>query len=263
MVEGFLSRGWAKLPYDASVADWAALAWQAGQKAMHTPEQAQWWDCEDTWFIGVDALPNDETGAIDGGPALTGAPVEAIRALYGDVLPLHKGQLSVTYPGYPRPRTGESEAGFRYRQNRDAAHLDGLQKGEDGGRYITEPHAWILGLPLTDNTPEQAPLVIWEGSHRILRKALLAALSDHPEALWHEVDLRATYQAARKEVFETCPRVPVLAQPGEAILMHRLCLHGVSAWDANNESAENAPLRAIAYFRPILPDGASAWLKAE
>ncbi|MDA5555527.1 hypothetical protein [Shimia sp. MMG029] len=260
MVNVSLERGWAKLPYDAAVHDWAKTAWQAGQLAMRKPEHAQWWDCEDTWFIGVDALPNDAAGAIDGGAPLSGAPVEAIRALYGTVLPLHAGQLSVTRPGYPRPRLGETEVGFRYRQNRDAAHLDGLQKGEDGGRYIAEPHAWILGLPLTQNTAEQAPLVIWEGSHNILQSALIEALSDVPEAAWAQTDIRVAYQAARKQVFETCKRVTVCANPGEAILMHRLCLHGVAAWSGESQKQLEDECRAIAYFRPILPEGAAPWL---
>ena len=43
-----------------------------------------------------------------------------------------------------------------------------------------------------------------------------------------------------------CRRVPVTARPGEAYLVHRLCLHGVAPWaeDAGEE------VRAIAYFRP-------------
>ncbi|MBO9405868.1 hypothetical protein J7399_00390 [Shimia sp. R9_1] len=260
MVTDFAARSWAKLPYDAAVRDWAASAWQAGQIAKDAPEHALWWDCENTWFIGVDALPNDAAGAIGAGPALTGAPVESILALYGEVLPLHPGQLSITYPGYPRPRMGESEAGFRYRIKRDAAHLDGLQKGEDGGRYIAEPHAWILGLPLTENVDTEAPLVIWEGSHEIMRTALLDALAAHPQDRWHAVDLQAPYQAARKQVFETCARVKVIAQPGEAILMHRLSVHGVSAWESEPEDLPSRECRAIAYFRPILPGGAVAWL---
>jgi hypothetical protein len=262
MVKGFFERGWAKLPLDAAVLAWSQNAWQGGQQTMRAPEHALWWDCEDTWFIGVDALPNDATGAIAGGAPLSGAPIEALTTLYGEVLPLHAGQLSVTYPGYPRPRTGESEAGFRYRQKRDAAHLDGLQKGEDGGRYIAEPHAWILGVPLTQNTMDQAPLVIWEGSHEIMRSALKAALSDIPEADRAEVDVRIAYQEARKQVFETCPRVPVLAQPGEAILMHRLCLHGVSGWGDEASLHVKEECRAIAYFRPLVNGGIGQWLHA-
>ena len=32
----------------------------------------------------------------------------------------HKAQLSVIFPGYPKPRAGDSEASFEYRLKRDA-----------------------------------------------------------------------------------------------------------------------------------------------
>jgi hypothetical protein len=41
-------------------------------------------------------------------------------------LPLHRAQVSVTYPGYPAPDPEESDAAHRFRRDRDAAHLDGL-----------------------------------------------------------------------------------------------------------------------------------------
>ena len=58
--------------------------------------------------------------------ALGGTAYEFATHLFGS-LALHPAQLSVIYPGYPKPRVGESEAAGRYRVKRDAAHLDGLK----------------------------------------------------------------------------------------------------------------------------------------
>ena len=66
------------------------------------------------------------------------------------------------------------------------------------------------------------------------------------------------YQAARREVFETCARVELPLKVGEVVLLHRLCLHGIAPW---TEGAEAAPEgRMIAYFRPEMPGGVGAWL---
>ncbi|MFC0160383.1 hypothetical protein ACFFKB_20800, partial [Mameliella alba] len=172
---------------------------------------------------------------------------------------LHPAQLSITFPGYPRPRAGESEAGFRYRLNRDAAHVDGvLAEGAARRRHIREPHAWILGLPLTEADPGASPLVAWEGSHHVMRDALRAALAGKPPETWADVDVTEAYQAARRTCFETCRRVALPAAPGEALLLHRLTLHGIAPWA---EGAQAPPEgRMVAYFRPQVMGGAEAWL---
>ncbi len=65
-------------------------------------------------------------------------------------------------PGRGRART---KPAFRFRLNRDAAHLDGLLPiGPDKRRMVKEPHAWILGLPLNACGAGASPLVVWEGS---------------------------------------------------------------------------------------------------
>lgn len=74
------------------------------------------------------------------------------------------------------------------------------------------------------------------------------------------MDVTEIYASARREVFETCPRVALPAAPGEAILLHRLTLHGVAPWAAG---ATADPMgRAIAYFRPEMPGGIAAWLES-
>lgn len=238
--------GWRKLGPDPAIAAWAAAARTAARGVLAT--SAETWRCGGTWFVGVDALPNGPDGAILGTPfpwaALPLAP-----------LPLHPAQLSVIRPGYPQPSPDESPAAFAYRQTRDAAHLDGLLPfGPDKRRRIVEPHAWILGLPLTD-TPA-APLTLWEGSHIILRAALLAALSPHPPETWGEIDITDAYHAARRKVFATCRRIELPARPGEATLLHRHTLHGVAAWKPDDQAPPEG--RMIAYLRPQLPT-VTAW----
>ena len=239
--------GWQSFPHDPALLTWVAAALPRARAAVADPlQRATGLVCEGTWFVGVDALDNDAEGTVDGVP-LAGVARQAADTLF-DELPLHRAQVSVTWPGYPRPRAGESDAAFRYRQHRDAAHLDGvLAEGPERRRFMREPHAWILGLPLTDTGPYAAPLVVWEGSHHLMRAAFARAFDGTDPEGWGEVDVTDAYQAARREVFATCRRVAVHARPGEAYVIHRLALHGVAPW-----AAAQGPPRIIAYFRPEL-----------
>ncbi|MEO3414978.1 hypothetical protein AAFO92_10005 [Roseovarius sp. CAU 1744] len=261
MVAALFDRGWALFPADQAVRAWAEVAGPlAIERANDPEEQRQWLQCEGTWFVGVDTLPNTPDGAVPGGGPLAGAAYDAAREHYG-TLPLHRGQVSVIYPGYPRPRAGEGAGAFRYRRDRDAAHVDGLLAvGADRRRMLKERHAYILGLPLTDCSADASPLVVWEGSHRVMRTAFEAALGHLPETDWAEVDLTDIYQEARREVFARCPRVTVPARPGEAYLVHRHALHGVAPWADGATAPEDG--RIIAYFRPELPAGSEDWLRA-
>ena len=174
--------------------------------------------------------------------------------------PLHRAQLSAIHPSYPRPSPDETPAAFAFRRDRDAAHLDGLLPvGQARQRMIQEPHGWILGLPLTVCDPDASPLVAWECSQYILRGALRAALAPHPPESWYEIDLSKPYAEARREVFARCRRVEIPVQPGEAILLHRLVLHGVAPWAMGAKAPPEG--RIIAYFRPLLPS-AETWLTA-
>lgn len=261
MVDGLAARGWARLGPDPALAGWAAAALPAARAAVADPAlRAAWLDCEGTWFVGVDALPTDAEGRLPGGPPLPRAARAPLEAVLGPLPPLHRAQLSVVWPGYPRPRRGESSAAFGYRARRDAAHVDGLlPEGPERRRHLREPHAFILGLPLTEAGRGASPLVVWQGSHEIMRAAFAAALRGRAPERWGEADLTDTYQAARRRVFETCRRVEVTARPGEAIVVHRLALHGVAPWA---EGAEAPPEgRMIAYFRPQFADPAR-WLEA-
>lgn len=259
MIDGFEKCGWTQFAFDPGTKDWAGHARKIGQLALVDPSFSQWHVCQGTWFVGVDALDNDAMGRVGQSAPLGGPAVAFITAHLGGVPALHKGQVSVVWPGYPKPRDGETLAAFRYRANRDGAHLDGVKPiGQARRRMIDEPHAFILGLPLTDNAPDAAPLVVWEGSHLIMGRVLRRALDGIDPANWHQIDLTEAYGQARREVFENCRRVVVQGAPGEAFLLHRLALHGVAPW---NSTVKAGPLgRMIAYFRPPMPGGAVAWL---
>ena len=144
MVTGFADRGWAHFGAEPAVADWAAAA-LATLKGRALEDLR----LGGTWDVGLEGLANDKTGAVGGVP-LQGAAIALARRLYGD-LPLHRAQVSTVLPGYPRPSEDESSAAFAYRRDRDSAHVDGLLPiGPDRRRQLREPHAYILGLPLTD-----------------------------------------------------------------------------------------------------------------
>jgi hypothetical protein len=241
--------GWSVIGPDPAIAQWAAAAHSAAVAAIDA--DAGGWRCGGTWHAGVDVLPNGADGAMNG-------VAFPWRALGLAAAPLHAGQVSVIRPGYPQPWEGETAAAFGFRLSRDAAHVDGiLPIGPMRQRMIREPHGWILGIPLNISTPDASPLVVWEGSHHIMRAALLAACAGVPECDWHQVDLTLTYQAARGRVFAECLRRDIPVLPGQATLIHRLCLHGMAPWAAGAIAPPEG--RIIAYFRPMLPSVA-AWL---
>jgi hypothetical protein len=254
----WLARGVETFPAEPATRDWVAAARGPALAAAADPDlRARWLRHGDTWFAGVDALDNDAGGRVGQGPALAGAARRAAEAVTGR-LPLHPAQVSVTHPGYPRRDAGEGEGAHRYRLRRDAAHLDGLlPEGPERRRHLREPHAYILGVALTEADAGAAPLVIYEGSHEIMRAAFRAAFADADPEAWGDIDVTGIYQAARRRCFDDCPRREIALGPGEAVLVHRLALHGIAPWA---EGARAAPEgRAIAYFRPCLPRVAD-WL---
>lgn len=227
MVAGLHTRGWARFPAEPSTLAWAAAARRAAREALEDPSYAHLWRHGRTWFVGVDALPNDEQGRLAGGPPLSGVAVAASGRRGG----WSRAQVSVVRPGYPKRDADESAAAHRYRLLRDAAHVDGLKAdGPQKRRFLQEPHAFVLGIGLTEAAPAASPLVVWEGSHEVMRAAFCAAFNGVPSDRWGEVDVTAAYHAARREVFAACRRVELPSAPGEAVLLHRLLLHGVASW---------------------------------
>ncbi|MEM7190972.1 MAG: hypothetical protein AAF439_15280 [Pseudomonadota bacterium] len=258
--DDFFARGWVAFPHDPKIAAWVEAARPVANATFDDPQQRRdWLRCGGTWFAGVNALPNDPDGGLvaSGVPPLSGAVIDFIRdelGLSGFVW--DKAQVSICFPGYPQPSEEETEAAFRYRLNRDAAHVDGLLRAKPSRqRSLGEQHGFILGLPLDAAPRGAAPLVVYEGSHEIMRTAFRERFNGIDPADWSVEDVTDAYVAARKDCFEHCRRVEVTAQPGEAYLVHRLALHGVAPW-----TADTAKQRAIAYFRPDpFPGTSPAW----
>ncbi|MEJ6398584.1 hypothetical protein [Yoonia sp. 208BN28-4] len=220
------------------VVAWARAAHAVALEVVKTPGDMR---CGGTWRVGVDEVPNAPDGAISGVP-LTG-PWEGLVPLPRQ---WHYAQLSVVYPGYPKQDKGESDAAHRFRLRRDAAHVDGLlPEGPDKRRHLREPHRFILGLPL--NTATASPLVVWEGSHQIMRQTFAAAYDGIEPADWGDVDVTDIYQAARRSVFDKCVRTQIHVAPGQAVVLHRHLVHGVAPWGDGSAPPEG---RIIAYFRP-------------
>ena len=249
----FATKGWRRFSYDPAIAAWAQEALRQAKEVVQHPEmRKKWLQCHGTWFVGVDALASDEHGTLGGVP-LAGNVIKWLSDM--ECLPFHPAQLSVLYPGYPKPRMSETAAGFRYRKNRDAAHVDGLLAvGPDRRRLLKEPHAFILGLPLNSCSPAASPMVVWEGSHLIMAEVFQKAFADINAASWAKVDVTELYQAARRHVFKRCTRVIMHAKPGEAFVLHRLALHGIAPWETGADAPKEG--RMIAYFRPELRDQA-------
>lgn len=243
--------GYRRFAPDEGVRAWAEAAKRIAALIAREPERrARELRHNGTWLVGLDLLPNQTDGTVDGVPLPGNWWAEVPD------LPLHPAQVSVVYPGYPQQDADESDANHRYRINRKAAHVDGLLPiGPGRRRYAHEHHAYILMIPLT--SVRAAPTVIWEGSHTIMGDAMRAVIgSRRPE----DVDITEAYQAARRVVFETCPMVPLYAEPGEVILIHRHALHGTEVW--GDEPPDAAPDgRMIAFFRP--ETSAADWLRAD
>lgn len=245
----FHDLGYVRFPLSRDLLPWVEAAREAGRVAMQDARHAQWWRHRRTWFVGVDCLPNLPDGALPGVPPLAGEVISFLRDSLGFAGPWHQAQVSVCFPGYPQRDEDETEAQHRFRRFRDAAHVDGLHgEGPARRRHMREFHDFILGLPLSEVSKDAAPLVVWPGSHRIMQQVFQTALAGLAPEHWGEADVTDVYQAARKRVMETCPRVELPASPGEATLVHRFTLHGVAPWGEHATASGHG--RMIAYFRP-------------
>ncbi len=242
--------GFAIFETDARVVRWAhaarVVARDVAQRGeMRGPDNLRH---QQTWFVGVDALPNDRDGSVDG------TPLQGPWQAYVPKLPLHPAQLSIIYAGYPKQDAGESDANHRFRLNRAAAHVDGLLPvGADKRRFALEYHAYILALPL--NEVAASPTVVWRGSHHIMQRALRDAIADGDPA---KVDITEVYKAARRKVFETCEPIPLCITAGQSALIHRFALHGTQPWNRSEDPSGEG--RMIAFFRPECAGGAAEWL---
>ncbi len=245
--------GFEIFPAAPATARWAEAASAAATRIAADPAaRARHLRHGGTWFVGVDALPTGTDGSIDGVP-LAGSWRDRVPDL-----PLHRAQLSIVYPGYPRRDPDETEAAHRFRVVRCAAHVDGIHAVGPGRRRVpVERHGYILGLPL--DRQRAAATVVWRGSHRIIAAALERAIGGRDPG---ETDVTDAYNAARRAVFETCERVEMgPAEPGAAFLIHRFAVHGTAPWPQDPAARPDAAGRMVAFFRPEMADPV-AWLTA-
>jgi hypothetical protein len=256
-IADFLARGWCRFGFDPLLVSWTDAIRPAAQACIVAGENAQWQRCGGTWFVGVNALPNAPDGSVDGGSPLSGQAINFIRDDLGvRDFEWDRAQVSVVYAGYPQRMTSESEAAFRYRRERDAAHVDGvLPEGPSRRRFVRKYHRFILGIPLAGVGPASSPMVVWEGSHKLVQRTLLERFAGMQPAEWERDDITDLYREMRQQVFAACKRVEITAQPGEAWLVHRHALHGIAPWSG----PVSARPRTIVYFRPEFRSP-QAWL---
>lgn len=250
------TQGWCKFDHDSDLADWIAHAKPVADNVLSDETmRAQWLRSGGTWFVGVNALPNDASGALPGGNALNCAALNAAKSVSPAIDGLDRAQLSVAYPGYPQQDKDECDARYAFRVHRNGAHLDGLLKGATGtGRFFQEHHSFILGIPLGDVTGDNAPAVVWDGSHHIMAEMLRVHLGDLPVADWGRLDLQAVYAQTRRRIFETCKPLEIQAKAGQAYIIHRFALHGVRPWRKGKRP------RQVVYFRPHVASLGAAFL---
>ncbi len=255
----FFKDGWCHFPHDTVLMSWITENLPTARTAVTDPVNADWIRCSGTWFVGVNAIPNDDRGAVNGGSPIAGQAVDFIHQTLGlNTIKWDRAQLSICYPGYPQRSENETDAAYRFRHKFDAAHVDGLHaEGPGRRRHLREYHGFLLGLPMVTASPDAAPFVIWEGSHKIMRAGFKQILKDTPPEDWGNVDMTKDYQAIRREALRQSNRIEISAKPGEAYVIHRHALHGMAPW---GESATAGPDgRMIAYFRPEL-EQAIDWL---
>ncbi len=247
-------RGWTGFGYDPVMQAWARACMPLARCLMHNPDHDHWWRCARTWFAGVNILPNAADGSVMASavPALAGEAVSFIRQSLGYTdVSFDAAQISVVTHGYPKQGEEETDAAYRYRLNRFAAHVDGLERIMPGRRRrLSETHGFLLGIPLADATAEQGAFVVWEGSHEVMRAAFRECFSGIPPQNWRDQDITEVYTQARSRVFDSCDFVRIAPGLGHSYVMHPLTVHGVAPW----QGPEAAP-RAVAYFRPDTFEG--------
>lgn len=259
----FFSRGWCQFDFDSKLLNWVESALPAARFSTVDEKNQYWLRCGGTWFAGVNVLPNASDGSMESDPklALKCDVVDFVADALGlTAFDWDKAQVSVCYPGYPRRMESETKAAFKFRRDRDAAHVDGLlPEGANRRRFLREWHGFILAIPMLEYDCDASPFVVWEGSHELVRQTFSSAFKDRHPNDWHSLDITNIYHDIRQQIFKVCKRVEISAKPGEAYLVHRLALHGVAPWKAAPDSL--CKERMICYFRPET-GGVEQWLSA-
>ena len=249
----FQTKGWVKFDYNATIDNWVNQARPFVKQAMEHDDNQHWWRCGNTWFVGVNLLPNDNQGNIGDG-FLSGEVNDFIQQYF--IMPekgFDRAQISTCVPGYPQPSVNESGTAFNFRLNKDAAHVDGVLP-INKRRFLQEYHAFILGIPLTDIDINTSPFVIWEQSHSIIEQTFSQRFNNIPYHQWQHEDITECYKSARQQVLDSCKRRVIEAKVGEVYFAHRLSVHGMTRWKQTENTSEHNKTtksnRTICYFRP-------------
>ena len=148
VLSNYLNKGWCQFPFDDSIYNWVQSTKASALATTHARQNAIWYRYQNTWFVGVNVLPNDNNGAVPDGTPLSGAVIDFLNNdLYLAPVAWDKAQVSVCYPGYPEPCTTESKAAFDYRVNNDAAHVDGLVKNRESNTRHPGEGAFVYTRP--------------------------------------------------------------------------------------------------------------------
>jgi len=60
----FFKRGWRRFARDPILLNWVNASLASARTMLQDPGQAKWLRYQETWFAGVNALPNDAQGAV-------------------------------------------------------------------------------------------------------------------------------------------------------------------------------------------------------
>ncbi|MDG2355629.1 MAG: hypothetical protein P8L82_06390 [Paracoccaceae bacterium] len=215
-----------------------------------------------TWFAGINFLDNGIGGDVDG-ISFSSVLWSQISGNFGvNIKYWDAAQVSICWQGYPGKDPSESEKSFKYRLKKYSSHVDGLIPiGPSKRRFAKEFHAFILGIPITNNRVDSAPLMIWEGSHKIFRNMFSKAFAGLSENEVSNLDVTEIYQKYRRKVFTTCPVKKVFSHNNQPYILDRHLLHGMGPWSAaiddsllqhRNNLFRINPMsgRIVIYFRP-------------
>lgn len=255
----FHQDGYCVFGADEDINHWLDSIEGSAFAAISDPAHQHWWRYQKTWFVGVNTLNNDGYGRVNLGPKLRGRVIDFIVDSLGEPIgQLDRAQISAIYPGYPMPSKEDSPASFQFRKSRDAAHIDGLLKGNRNQRFALEYHDYILAISLSDGSCEASPFVVWEKSHKLMQQAFRSFYQQVEEKDVATTDIQAYYSSVRRRVFDVCKRVELPLKRGQAVVAHRMLLHGTAPW--RNGAVDKK--RVLCFFRPQ-NYGFNRWLSSD
>ena len=216
----------ARFAHDPILEGWVRAALAPARATLQNPRQAKWLRYQGTWFAGVNALPNDAQGAIEASGPLQAQVIEFIETELGlRDFAWDAAQISICYPGYPKPMQGETHGADALPVANAMPRMSTAycRRVPNDGAHLREYHGFILGIPLVEYDATPSPFVVWEGSQEIMRQILPHASLDYLQSNGGSRIITEVYHAAREQVFANCERVEIHARPGEAFLRIAWC----------------------------------------